>query len=186
MTRRARSWRLQLALLVLALLQTGLWLAMRSSEAELADTWASGPRVERAAAAHVLLARGAQPSEAARRALGTPDQIAARLLADPDPLLRSLAFTSAVCRQSGSSAQLAAVVAGLERREPGALRDFVLQCRKVGGESVGSASAMKRAEVDWFLRAGSLEAWPAGEGEVILEHLEPWLASIRTYLEQQR
>jgi len=164
--------------LTLLLSQVVIWgLRHRSSE-RWAETWTTGSEQERLDAAHVLLNRGSQTG----RTLG-PGLAASLLNIDAAPRVRTLAFSSDVCKLQKPLQQLSTVVNGLERGRPRALIDFVLQCRKVGGIAVGSSSAMRRCELNWYYRAGETEAWPADVAREIDAHLAPTLNSIRAYLD---
>jgi len=174
------SWRLHGLLLGLMLLQIGIWALRHRSIQEYTESGLDAAPLERLDGAHVMLNRGATPGES----LG-PDYVASLLNEEPDAWVRTLAFSSDVCKLTAPDQQLAAVVDGIERGLPAALIDFILQCRKVGGVSVGSSSAMRRCELDWYFEARSISAWPPGRADEIRTDLAPWLDAIRAYLRER-
>ena len=165
-----RDWRLHGLLACFCLVQLGTWLVTHRTPDELEASWQGGPSASRVAAAHVLASRLPDRTRE-ERLLPSPGE----LLAHPDPLLRSLAFSSDVCKLASPRPQLEAIAAAAREGRPWAYRDFILQCRKVGGRAVGSLGAMKRPELDAWLRSASGAPPSAEDAQRLTAALEPVL-----------
>jgi hypothetical protein len=96
--------------------------------------------------------------------------LAADLLADEDPLVRELAFTTAVCKHGGPGDQYRYLKDMQESGEitPHFWRAFVLLRRKIGVVVGGSSGRLRLRELDWWLDAVAERPLPAGE---VLDHI---------------
>jgi len=171
------------ALLALAALQVVFFGVAHRTHSELVAASREGSEHERLAALHVLANRG-EP-DAARFG---PAFVAELLADDARPILRRFAFTNDVCKFAFPALQLEWLLARLGGAEvlPGHLLDFVVQCRKVGGESVGAASSMGALEARWAARAAVGGGWDAADGARVRAHLAPTLSAIAENLESKR
>jgi hypothetical protein len=158
------SWRAHLLCLTVLAAQVGLWTMGHRSTARLRAEATSLPVDKRISALQILLERG-EPDPG----LYGPE-LAEELLADPDPRVRELAFTTAVTKSTGTGAQLRDLN---ELRDRGPVdaafwRAFVIMRRKIGVVVGGSSGRLKRDELAWWLDALEDRAAPPEE---ILEYI---------------
>ena len=153
------SWGAHILCLGVLAAQVGLWAVGHRSTHRLEAAAESGSVEQRMAALQILLERGEPDPERYGASL------AAELLADPDPLLRELAFTTAVTKYSGPEPQYRDLNELRERGQVDAAfwRAFVVLRRKIGVVVGGSSGRLKRVELEWWLDALEDRAPPPEE-----------------------